>query len=81
MTKGDIPLHFVFPVLDPSPPTLYVTLQLKSQMRYINKIQWIHWKIFVTLKKCTIFGAMRILEWSNKHSQIVIVDCSLFLIG
>jgi hypothetical protein len=71
-----ISFHFVFPVLEPSPPMLYVTLHLKSWMRCINQIQWVHSKSVATLKKCTSFGARRILEWSNKHSQ----NCNCWLL-
>jgi len=53
----------------------YVALPWKSWMRHSSQIQWIPWKTAVTLKKCTTFRA---LELSNKHSQIIFIDCSCF---
>jgi hypothetical protein len=49
---------------------------MQAWVRFISWIQWIHWKTAGTLKRCTAFqspgGA---LEYSNKHSQIVFIDC------
>jgi hypothetical protein len=48
-------------------------------MRFISKIQW---KTAEALKRTTTtFQSQPWLEQSNKHSQIVFIDWSLFLIG
>jgi hypothetical protein len=56
----------------------YVVLHWNSWMRYSSQIQQIHWKIAVTLEKCTAFreSPRRALEQSNIYIQIIFIDCS-----
>ncbi len=66
-----------------SPPTQYVTLHWKAWMRFNtqNPVYPLE-ECSGTLKTCTRFqspgGA---IEQSNKHSQILFIDCALFLLG
>jgi signal recognition particle GTPase len=41
-------------------------------------MQWIHWKILVTLKNSHLPGHREALQESNKYSQIVFIDCSVY---
>jgi hypothetical protein len=56
----------------------YVALHLKFWMRCSGHMQWIHWKILVTLKTSHLPGHRGVLQESNKYSQIIFIDCSVY---
>ncbi len=69
-------IHYIASSESISTNVQYVTLHWKSGIRFFSRIQWIN--PLETLENPTPFWA---LEQSNQQSQIMFIDCSLFLIG